>query len=98
MVFLCCTASRAAETIATDLIAIGHRTSGASIADGPVYYANKIPAISGTKTADQLTAVDLWYFRATYNNALQADFVANYVNSTLGYNTATLVSSSRTAV
>lgn len=91
------TASRIAETIAEDpnnLMVIGHRTSGASIAAGPVYYANGIPAISGTATADQLTAVNPWYFRATYNNALQADFVANYMNSVLGYRTATLVSSS----
>lgn len=91
------TASSIAETIATDpnnIMVIGHRTSGTSIAAGPVYYANKIPVISGTATADQLTAANPWYFRATYNNALQADFVANYINSVLGYRTATLVSSS----
>ncbi len=85
----------AAEQIASDgnnLLVIGHRTSGASIAAGPIYLENKIPAISGTATADSLTVGNPWYFRVTYNNGFQADFIANYINSVLGYKTATLVS------
>lgn len=85
----------AAKQIALDdnnLLVIGHRTSGASIAAGAIYLENKIPAISGTATADALTVGNPWYFRVTYNNGFQADFIANYINSVLGYKTATLVS------
>lgn len=70
----------AAKQIALDgnnLLVIGHRTSGASIAAGPVYSDNNIPAISGTATADALTVGNPWYFRVTYNNGFQADFIAN---------------------
>lgn len=91
------TAALIAEKIAknpNNLMVIGHRTSGASIAAGPVYSANGIPAITGTATADELTADNPWYFSATYNNSLQADFIANYIKNVLGYRTATLISSS----
>lgn len=74
------------------ILVLGHRTSGASVAAGPFYYANGIPAISGTATADGVTAVNPWYFRVTYNNSLQADFVANYISSVLQFRTATLIS------
>jgi branched-chain amino acid transport system substrate-binding protein len=73
------------------IVVIGHRTSGASIAAAPIYMENGVPAISGTATADELTVNNPWYFRATYNNSLQADFIANYMSSILGYRTATLV-------
>jgi len=83
----------AAEIARSDdvLTVLGHRTSGTSIAAGPVYAANSIPAISGTATADLVTAANPWYFRVTYNNSLQADFIANYINSVLGYRTATMI-------
>ncbi len=74
------------------LLVIGHRTSGASIAAASIYQENRIPAISGTATADELTANNPWYFRVVYSNRLQADFIANYINSILEYKTATLVS------
>lgn len=74
------------------ILVLGHRTSGASVAAGPFYYANRIPAISGTATADGVTAVNPWFFRVTYNNSLQAEFVANYISSVLQFRTATLIS------
>lgn len=73
------------------LVVIGHRTSGASIAAAPIYMEHGIAAITGTATADELTVNNPWYFRATYNNSLQADFIANYMSSILNYRTATLV-------
>ena len=73
------------------VLVIGHRTSGASIAAAPIYMEHEIPAISGTATADALTENNPWYFRATYNNGLQAEFIANYISSVLGFRTATLV-------
>ncbi len=75
------------------LLVIGHRTSGASMAASPIYRDGKIVAISGTATADKLTPDNPWYFRVVYNNALQADFIANYINSILKFKTATLISS-----
>lgn len=74
------------------LFVLGHRTSGASIAAAPIYKEHKIPAISGSATADSLTQNNPWYFRVIYNNELQADFIANYINSILKYENVTLVS------
>ena len=76
----------------SNILVIGHRTSGASIAAGIIYFQNKIPAISGTATADEVTVRNPWYFRVIYNNGFQAKFIANYINSVLEYKTATLVS------
>jgi ABC-type branched-subunit amino acid transport system substrate-binding protein len=87
-------AAKIALEIATQsdaLLVIGHRTSGASIAAAKVYMEHGIAAISGTATADELTANNPWYFRTTYNNSLQADFIANYISSILNYKTATLI-------
>lgn len=88
-------AAKVALEIATDsraLLVIGHRTSGASIAAAPVYMEHGIAAISGTATADMLTVNNPWYFRATYNNSRQAEFIANYISSILKYRTVTVVS------
>ncbi len=87
-------AAEIALEIATEteaVVVIGHRTSGASIAAAPIYMEHEIAAISGTATADELTVNNPWYFRATYNNSLQAEFIANYISSILKYRTATLV-------
>jgi branched-chain amino acid transport system substrate-binding protein len=87
-------AAKVALEIATQsqtILVIGHRTSGASIAAAPVYMEHGIAAITGTATADALTVNNPWYFRATYNNRMQAEFSANYISSVLGYRTATLV-------
>ena len=89
-------AAEVAQEIGDDprtLAVIGHRTSGASIAASPFYLQKEIAVISGTATADIVTVANPWYFRATYNNSLQAEFIANYMNRILGFQTATLVSS-----
>ncbi len=89
------TAAKVANDAVKDgkvLLVLGHRTSGASIAAAPVYNEHKIPAISGTATANALTVNNPWYFRVVYNNRLQADFIANYINSILKFKAATLIS------
>ena len=89
------TAEEVAKKIAEEsdaLLVIGHRTSGASMAAAPIYQQYKIPAISGTATSDALTLNNPWYFRVVYNNSLQADFIANYINSILKFKHATLIS------
>lgn len=73
------------------LLVIGHRSSGASIAAGAVYKASGIPAITGTATAEEVTNDNKWFFRVIYNNRLQADFIANYINTILDYENATLI-------
>ena len=91
------TAAEVAERIAKEnkaLLILGHRTSGASMAAAPVYKEHEIPAISGTATADAVTLDNPWYFRVVYNNSLQADFIANYINSILDFENATLISTS----
>ena len=88
-------AAEVAKKIAEEsdaLLVIGHRTSGASIAAAPIYKQYKIPAISGTATSDALTLNNSWYFRVVYSNSLQADFIANYINSILKFKHATLIS------
>ena len=69
---------------------IGHRTSDASLAAGLVYLEKEIPAVTGTATADELTA-NPWYFRTTYSNRLQAELIAGYMTSVLGFEQATLI-------
>lgn len=84
-----------AKEIADDnnnILVLGHRSSGTSIAAAPIYAENKIPAISGTATANALTIGNPWYFRVIYNNGFQAEFIANYITNVLNYKTATLVS------
>ena len=87
-------AAKVAEDVARNsnaLVVLGHRTSGASVAAASVYQKFKMPAISGTATADELTADSRWYYRVVYNNGLQADFIANYINSILRFKHTTLI-------
>ncbi len=88
-------AQRAEEIAKTSgaYIVIGHRSSGSSIAAGPTYKAYGIPAITATATAEAVTRGNQWYFRNTYDNALQAGFIANYMHAILKYKHATLISS-----
>ena len=87
---------RAAE-IAADarpLLVLGHRTSAPSIAAGAVYREAGIPAISGSATADALTADNPWYFRTIFTNSFQGN-LATYVRDILGHDTASVVTTSR---
>ncbi len=84
-------AQRVAQTGNT-IVVLGHRTSGTSIAAGPVYQQNEVPVISGTATADAVTLNNPWYFRVVYNNHLQSDFIANYINGILKFEYVTLIS------
>lgn len=88
---------RAAE-IAADarpLLVLGHRTSAPSIAAGEVYREAGIPAISGSATADALTADNPWYFRTIFTNSFQGNLLATYVRDILGHDTASVVTTTR---
>jgi ABC-type branched-subunit amino acid transport system substrate-binding protein len=79
-------AKEVAERIVADgraLLVIGHRVSSASLAAAPVYAAAGIPAITGTSTADALTAGNPWYFRTVFDNRTQGFLIAAYLEHVL---------------
>ena len=87
-------AAKVAGEIAADgrtLLVIGHRASGPSIAASAVYKEAGIPMITGTATAEGVTRNNKWSFRVIYDNKLQADFIANYINTILDSEYATLI-------
>lgn len=56
----------------------GHWTSGRSSAASEIYNEN-IVALTGTALADDITAENPWYFRTVFNNATQAEFLAEFL-------------------
>ncbi|NEP22798.1 ABC transporter substrate-binding protein [Moorena sp. SIO3I6] len=73
---------------------IGHYSSGVSTAAGKVYQDYKIPAVTGSATADGVTQSNSWYFRTIFSNSAQGTFIANYIKKILGSSKISLVSSS----
>ena len=79
-----------ARTVAEQIVAdgravavVGHRTSPTSLAAAPIYAAAKIPAITGSATADALTADHPWYFRTVFDNRMQGTLIAAYIRYVL---------------
>ncbi|WP_204102435.1 MULTISPECIES: ABC transporter substrate-binding protein [Spirulina sp. CCY15215] len=69
----------AQEIVNSSAIAVlGHSTSKNSLEAGKIYQKYGIPAISGSATADEITN-SKWYFRTTFNNTEQGQFLANYL-------------------
>ena len=66
------------------LAVLGHWTSGRSSTAGEIYKGN-IVAITGTALVDDITATNPWYYRTVFNNASQADFLAEFIYKSLGY-------------
>lgn len=73
------------------LVVIGHNTSDASAAGGFVYQQHRIPAISGSATADAVTTDNEWYFRTIFDNSTQANFIANYLYRILEEDRASVI-------
>ncbi|MGD1700566.1 ABC transporter substrate-binding protein [Dapis sp. BLCC M229] len=80
-----------AEKIAREIVqspaiaVIGHYSSSVCLATGKIYQAAGIPAISGSATADAVTAENEWYFRTIFNDTFQGKFIATYLRKVLGY-------------
>ena len=80
-----------AEKIAREIVqspaiaVIGHYSSRVCLATGKIYQAAGIPAISGSATADAVTAENEWYFRTIFNDTFQGKFIATYLRKVLGY-------------
>lgn len=82
----------AQEIIQSSAIAvIGHYSSSASLAAGKIYQAAGIPAISGSATADAVTAENEWYFRTIFNDSFQGKFIATYLRKVLGYSEISII-------
>jgi len=67
------------------LVVIGHRTSNASIVAGNIYKAGKIPAITGTALADEVTEGNEWYFRMVPQTSQYMESIVHYANKVLNY-------------
>ncbi len=82
-----------AEQVAASkaLVVLGHQYSTHSVAAGAVYRAKKIPAITGTATADSVTRGNPWYFRTVFNNGRQGRMCAYYAYYALWHTTATII-------
>ncbi len=66
------------------LAVLGHYYSSTSIAAGEIYDAANIPVISGSATAEGVTADRPSSFRTIFSNSVQGSFLANYLHHILG--------------
>ena len=73
------------------LAVLGHRNSSVSIAAGAIYREFKIPAVTGTATADEVTQGNDWYFRIIFDNAQQGKMIAYYAKKVLNYNRISII-------
>jgi branched-chain amino acid transport system substrate-binding protein len=73
------------------LMVLGHHFSFASESAGKIYKRNRIPALTGSSTADYVTHNNEWYFRATSTNSFKSKFIANFINITLKKNSSSIV-------
>nr|VFK34330.1 MAG: ABC-type branched-chain amino acid transport system, substrate-binding protein [Candidatus Kentron sp. MB]VFK76659.1 MAG: ABC-type branched-chain amino acid transport system, substrate-binding protein [Candidatus Kentron sp. MB] len=67
------------------LVVVGHRSSNASIAAGGVYEAKRIPAITGTAQADDVTRGNDWYFSMIPQSSLYSTHIVHYATQLLGH-------------
>ncbi len=91
-----------ATTLATKLMTqdkvlaiIGPATSGGFKATIPVALKNKVPVVSGSATADDVTVdasgVKEYAFRTCFNDSFQGTAMANYASKTLGAKSVMIV-------
>ncbi|NUT50021.1 MAG: ABC transporter substrate-binding protein, partial [Saccharothrix sp.] len=66
------------------LYVIGHGVTATSLAAAPIYRAAGIPAITPSASGSGLTDGSDWYFRSTFGDRTQGDFLAVYAAEVLG--------------
>lgn len=79
-------ARRQAEKIAADpriLAVLGHYYSSTSIAAADIYEKAGLPVITGSATAEAVTAGHDGSFRTIFSNAVQGSFLAHYLHDIL---------------
>jgi len=83
----------AKQIVADDRIAlvIGHANSAESLAAAPIYRDAGLPSITGTSTANSVTAVNPWGFRTIFDNASQGVLIAAGLQQLLGADRVTLL-------
>ncbi|MDR0784225.1 MAG: ABC transporter substrate-binding protein [Propionibacteriaceae bacterium] len=76
---------------------LGPATSGRFMATIPVANENKVPVISGSATADEVTVlkdvVQEYAFRTCFNDSFQGTAMANYASKTLGAQSVLIIGS-----
>ncbi|MDM8564816.1 extracellular solute-binding protein [Candidatus Halobeggiatoa sp. HSG11] len=72
-------------------IVLGHLYSSTSTQAGKIYKNAKIPAISGSATADKVVKDNSWYSRVIFDNHTQAAFLANYIFKVLNQDTISVI-------
>ncbi|MGK7921199.1 MAG: ABC transporter substrate-binding protein [Trichodesmium sp.] len=86
-----------AEKVAREIVqspaiaVIGHYYSRTCLTAGKIYQAAGLPAISGSATADAVTADNDWYFRTIFNDSFQGKFIATYLRKVLGYSKIAII-------
>ena len=75
---------------------IGHSVSDAAIPAGRIYAEAGLPVISVTATNPAVTADNPFAFRLIFNDDRQAEILANYVRSVLGYQSLAVVNTETT--
>lgn len=73
------------------IMVIGHYYSSTSTAAGTVYKKNEIPAITGSATAEEVTANNDWFFRTIPTNKVQALTAANSIFGGLKVKTVSII-------
>jgi len=73
------------------LLVLGHYFSSTSLAAGKVYLKERIPAITGSATSENVTNQNEWYFSVLPNNKFQGEFIASYIYSSLNHKSCSVI-------
>jgi branched-chain amino acid transport system substrate-binding protein len=73
------------------LLVLGHYFSTTSLAAGKVYLRERIPAITGSATSENITTQNDWYFSVLPNNTFQGEFIASYIYSSLKHKSCSVI-------
>lgn len=65
------------------LAVLGHSVSATSVAAGPGYLKGHIAALAGNASSDEVTLNNPYYFRALSPNTMQAEFMAEYIQTVI---------------
>lgn len=71
---------------------IGNRNSHTAIAAGPIYKKHRIPAITSTAAAAEVTLNNPWYYRLIIDTTYQGEFINYYLQGVLNAKQAIVIS------
>ena len=73
------------------LLVIGHYFSSASLGASNIYFKKRMPAITGSATAENITQKNEWYFSTIPNNIFHSEFIASYIRLSLGLSKCSII-------